>query len=454
MKQFFRAIHLNSIISLTLVWFLIILGISLRANQADIFPADNNDDGLFYTWAGITFWDNPLKLASHSIFEAGNPALIWRSQYRDFIPWERFGLKITQPWLDHPPLGTAIIGLPAKLLGYPAFAQIPTLIVRFPALTASIFTLLFTYLIAVRLFGLKIGRLSLLFLATTPYYVFAHRQSFLENILTPLFLAGLIALLKNQLALAAILTGLCGWIKVPGFAAPFMLGLWLWRQKRIRAAVKFFFTGAVSILAYLGYGLLAGKDAFFYILGQQGARGAYVSSFFDTLTRPHFYGGFDDGLYVLSLIFSLLMLTQFKNNNFKFFNWFLSLWLAVIFLVAGRNNNSPWYWYPLIPFLAISLGYFADQALTANRLGLVLPFWLFGLAGFDLLKIDLPSIWLRLAAILFFAPYVLNLKQITPWLTRIFFLSLIAFNIYLTVNYPAVYCRFEKCPKPIKIIRQ
>src|SRR3989338_10267984 len=132
MKLFFGRFHLSTIISLLAAWILIIFGTYLRANQADIFPADNNDDSLFYTWAGITFWDNPFQLATHSIFEANNPALIWRSQYRDFIPWERFGMKIVKPWLDHPPLGAVIIGLPAKLLGYQAFQQIPQLIVRFP----------------------------------------------------------------------------------------------------------------------------------------------------------------------------------------------------------------------------------------------------------------------------------------------------------------------------------
>src|SRR3989344_9453686 len=216
MKQFLGAFHLKTIISLFAVWILIILGVSLRINQADIFPADNNDDSLFYAWAGISFWDNPFKLTSHSIFEANNPALIWRSQYKDFIPWERFGLKITQPWFDHPPLGTAVIGLPAKLLGYQAFQQIPQLIVRFPALAASILTLLFTYILGSKLFGARIGRLSLLFLATVPYFVAAHRQSFLENILTPLFLASLIALLSKKLTLAAVLVFLCGWIKATG----------------------------------------------------------------------------------------------------------------------------------------------------------------------------------------------------------------------------------------------
>lgn len=444
---------MKTIISLIIVWLLIILGITLRVNKADIFPADNNDDSMFYTWAGITFWENPLQLATHSIFEANNPALIWRSQYKDFIPWERFGMKITKPWLDHPPLGTAIIGLPAKLLGYPAFQQIPQLIVRFSALMASILTMFFTYLIAAKLFGEKTGKLSLLFLATIPYFVAAHRQSFLENILTPLFLASLIALLKKRLFLAGILAFFCGWIKVPGFAVPFMIAFWLWREKQIKPSLILFLTGIASILSFIGYGLLVGKDAFLYILNQQGVRGAFVNSFFDTLAKPHFYGGFDDGLYVLSIILSFVMLTKFKIKKFRFFNWFLGMWLVVIFLVAGRNNNSPWYWYPLIPFFSISIGYYANLLLKHNNFFLILPFWLLGLTGFDLLKIDLPSNWLRLSTVVFFAPYVLNLKKVSFWLTRIFLVCLIGFNIYVTIQYPLVYCHDEKCPKPVKIIQ-
>lgn len=444
MKQQFGSSHFKLIISLLAVWLLIILGVGLRTYRADVFPADNNDDGLFYAWAGITFWNNPFNLASHSIFELNNPALMWRSQYRDFVPWERFGLKLTQPWLDHPPLGTAVIGLPAKLFGYGAFQQIPALIVRFPALVASIFTLLLTYLLAAKLFGKKTGWLSLLFLATVPYFVAAHRQAFLDNILTPLFLAALIALLNKKLILAAILSFFCGWIKIPGFAVPFMFGLWLKRP-------LFFVTGAASIISYLAYGFVSGKDAFLFILSQQGARGAFVRSFFDTVTKPHFYGGFEDGWFVFGFALIFWMLAKLKQQKFKTYNFFLAMWLLVLFLVTGRVNNSPWYYYPLLPFLAINLGNFTARLLKTSHLFMILPFWLLGLTGFDLLKIDLPPIWLRLTTVLFFIPYVLNLKKISFWLTRVFLLWLILFNIFVTLRYPSVYCRDEKCPQPVKI---
>src|SRR3972149_9018277 len=145
----------RAIIALSFVWILVLLGVILRSYKVDVYPVDNNDDGLFYTWAGLSLYDNPLSPASHSIFDRDNPALIWRSQFMDFQPLDRFGLKLINPWLDHPPLATLLIALPAKLLGYQTFELVPQIIVRFPAIIASIFTLWLTYLVAFKLFGRK-----------------------------------------------------------------------------------------------------------------------------------------------------------------------------------------------------------------------------------------------------------------------------------------------------------
>ena len=435
-----------------MVWALILLGVTLRSFKADVYPVDNNDDGLFYSWAGISFWDNPLKPISHSIFEAENSSLIWRSQFMDFIPIERFGMKLVKPWLDHPPLGAVLIGLPAKLLGYQSFEVIPQMIIRFPALVASILTLFFTYLLGKKLFGESVGRFSLLFLATIPYYVVAQRQSFLENILTPIFLASLVFLLENKIILAAILAFFCGWIKIPGFAFPLMMAFWLWRKKEIKSAIIMLVTTVASLLTYLTYAFLSSKSEFLYILSNQGSRGAFVNSFFDTITFPHFYGGFNDGWFILGFIFSFMMLTKYKREKFKFYNWFLSLWLLTLFLVTGRINNSPWYYYPLIPFASIAIGYFVNQLIKKPSLFLVIPFWLLGFTGFELLKIDINPLYLRLATILFFIPFVLNIKKVKFWLVKLLIIFIVLLNIYVTLRFPTVHCQEERCLAPQKII--
>jgi 4-amino-4-deoxy-L-arabinose transferase-like glycosyltransferase len=444
--------RLRTIIALTLTWFLLFLGVFLRSYKVDSYPVDNNDDGLFYVWAGLSQFINPLAPASHSIFDRDNPSLVWRSQFMDYQPLDRFGLNITQPWFDHPPLATLLIALPAKLLGYQPFELIPQVVVRYPAVIASAFTLWLTYLLAAKLFNRRTAVWSLAFLATVPYFVVAHRQSFLENFITPVFLASLLAFLNKKLRLAAILALLCGWMKVPGFSVPFMFAGWLWFQKQFKTGTKFLLAGLISIVAYAAYGLLINKEIFLMTILNQGVRGAYVSSFFDEMTQPHFYGAFRDGWYVLGFVLIVWMLTKFKQDRFKLYNWFMAAWLLVLFLVTGPFNNSPWYYYPLIPFLAINLGYYVQQTLKANHLFMILPLWLLGLTGFDLINITIPSLWLRLTTILFFAPFVLNIKNLSYWLTRIFLVGLILLNILVNLKFTTAHCLQERCLAPIKII--
>jgi len=453
----------KSIISLIIVWTLIILGVSLRAFKADVYPVDNNDDGLHYTWAGMSFWKNPLKPTTHSIFDQDNLSLKWRSQFMDYIPILRFGLKVVEPWQDHPPLGAALIGLPAKLLGYQPYALVPQMIVRWPAIIASTLTLYFTYLIAKEWFSEKVAKLSLVGLATIPYFVIAHRQAFLENFLTPLFLITVYDLMKylktkdkKDLVKVMGLSFLAGWIKIVGFSIPFMIAGWLLIEKKVSEGKKLIMTGVVSVMAYLGYAFLVSKEVFLQTLANQGTRGAFVSSFLDGLTYPEFYGAFRDGWYVLGLIMALMLLVMKKN---KAFSWFMACWLVVIFLTSGKLANSPWYRYPLIPFMAMGLGYYAAKFLKNNSLYLGLPFWLLGLTGFDLLKIELPTMVLRIATLGFAGIYGLKLmvkhkliKKLAYLTTRIFLISLVLLNIIVILKFSTIYCSHEQCLAPFKII--
>ncbi|OGD63402.1 hypothetical protein A2160_02910 [Candidatus Beckwithbacteria bacterium RBG_13_42_9] len=454
------------IISLISVWLTVLIGVGLRVYKADVFPIDNNDDGLFYAWAGNSFLSSPLNPVTHSIFDKDNPALIWRSQYFDYLPIERFGMKIVRPWFDHPPLATVLIALPAHLLGYREMTVIPQLIIRFPALVASILTLFFTYLIARDLFGEKVGQLSLLFLATIPYFVIAHRQSFIENFLTPLFLICLILLRKylrsaskTKLILLVALSFLVGWFKVIGFILTFSLAGWLILKKRLRESLYLLLTSFISILSYLAYGFLANPEIFLKTLLNQQVRGAYVTSFFYSLTRIQFYGSFQDGWYVLGLVLALFLTLRARKEETKFFAWFFTCWLLALFLLSGRFNNSPWYRYPLLPFMATALGFYADRLLKKPQFFLLLPFFLLGLTGLDLINFDLNSTVLRLLVVVFFLPYLLNfliknkrLQSYLYWTTGLFLTILVLINIVVTLKYPSLHCSQEQCLAPQKIV--
>lgn len=443
------------IITLMLVWSVICVGVFLRAWQADKYPVDNNDDGLHYTWAGISFLTNPFKPSTHSIFDAKNKALKWRSQYMDYIPRMRFGLKIVEPWQDHPPLGAAIIGLPAYLLGFRQFELVPQMIVRLPALFLSILTMYLTYLVSKDWFNKRVAVWSLGFLATVPYFVMAHRQSFLENILTPVFLAS-VYFLKRKTKWSMTLSFFTGWIKLVGFAVPIMLGVWLWCKGKKDQSLKFLMVGGLSVASYLIYALVVSKEVFFNMVFNQGGRGAFVSSFLNGLTVIEFYGPFRDGWYVLGLILALMLLVKQKP---KAFAWFFSAWLVVIFLTSGRLANSPWYRYPLIPFMSMGLGYYANQLIKKPSLFLMLPFWLLGLTGFDLIKLEIPTLGLRLATVLFLGIFGLKLlfpttltKKLAKITTKLFLIGLILLNIIVSLRFSTIHCTYEECLAPFKLI--
>ena len=451
-----------------LLWFLIGLGAFLRTYNGDLFPIDNNDDGLFYVWTGSSLIDDPSHLHSHTIFDSSNTALIWRSQYYDYVPHLRFGMKIVEPWFDHPPLGGILASLPAYFLGYTQVEQLPHMIVRYPALIASIITLLLTFVLARKLFGSKVGFFTLLFLATTPYFVFAHRQSYLENFLTPIFLGSVVSFLsyldtKKKLFLitSAVLAFLCGWIKIPAFAVPMMLAGWA-LYKKDRYAVTVFISATIAAVAsYVIYGFATSSEFFVSTLANQGVRGMYLSSFVNSFVRPVFYGDFMDGLYILGLLSCfLLLLKKDKTEQEKFFAWFFMCWIVVLFLVSGKFNNSPWYRYPLIPFMSVGLGLFGQQLWEKKSLFMAVVFMLFGFSGFDLAGIEFGSSLLRLVTVALLLPFIALfifptqelIKKVTTVTIVILLGIMVTGNILAIKQYPFERCESEPCLLPTKVI--
>ena len=451
------------IISLLVVWLVIALGIFLRGYRADSYPIDNNDDGLFYVWAGNSFLDNPVKVTSHSIFEAGSKSLEFRSQFMDYIPIERFGMKIVRPWFDHPPLATALIALPARLLGYRGLVQIPHLIVRLPALVASIFTLLLSYLLAEKLFGKKTAFFSLLFLATIPYFVIASRQSFIENLLVPMFLGGILAAINyvktkqnKWLYVLAAVSFLIGWFKITGFVIPFLMAGFLMINKERKIGWYLVGVGVASIVSYFAYGFLVDKQAFLFTMMSQGGRGAFVSSLFNGITNQEFYGPFRDGWYLLGFILSFSLLL---NKKSKAFSWFFSGWLIVLWLTAGRMANSPWYRYPLIPFMSMGIGHYVNKLWQKPSLFLSIPFLMIGLTGIDLIGIELPANLVRLGSLVFLGSLAMqmmfknkDLKRLSSLGVKGLVILIVLINIAASIGFYSQICSQKRCLAPKKII--
>lgn len=452
-------------LGIVLMWGLIFFGVFLRTLRADKFPTSPNDDGVFYVWTGNSVLDNPLRPISHSIFTT-NPSLIWWSQFKDFRPDERFGMKIVRPWFDHPPLATLLIALPARLLGYTDFSQLPAMLVRYPALLASIATMLFAFLVARRWFGASAAYLALVFLATTPYFVFAQRQSYMENFIVPTFLASLWFLLRFEdygrrfdLWWAMGLAAAVGWMKIPAFAFPFMVAGWLFHQAKKREGMIALGVSFVSPAVYALYGFFIDKAAFFRTLVFQGERGAFPGSFLDTLVNPHFYQPFLDGWYIFGLVLAIALALSGEKRA-KIFGWFFAGWVIALFLVSGKMNNSPWYKYPLIPFMAMALGVYSRRFLEEHTLLFAVPFFVFGIAGLDLLQVGVPSMFLRISIVgvvgMFSLPFMFPknpvFRRIGGAAAGVMLLAILTLNTVISIRYPFVFCQQNPCQRSEKIV--
>lgn len=212
----------------------------------------------------------------------------------------------------------------------------------------------------------------------------------------------------------------------------------------------------MSILSYLAYGLLVDKQTFMFTLMSQGDRGAFVSSLFDGITNIEFYGPFRDGWYLLGFILSFALIL---NKKSKAYGWFFSGWLIILWLTAGQMANSPWYRYPLIPFMSMGIGYYVNKLWQKPSLFLSIPFLMIGLTGIDLIGLEIPTNLVRLGSLVFLAPLALELmfknrmiKSLSSWWTKGLIVMIVLINIAASIGFYSHICSQKRCLAPNKII--
>ena len=233
------------------------------------------------------------------------------------------------------------------------------MLVRTPAFVAAFITLLLTYWLAAMLFNKKVGLLSLILLAFWPMAVFSHRQGYLENFITPVFLMGLIAIwqLKKRFSLKWWLVGatcafIASWTKLAGYIIYGILAYWLTVWKKNKWSLLMLGAGLLSLVAYLMYGQIVGGSHFWWTISQQQGRGAYLASIFTYFSSPQVQGGIKDGWWYIGIL-SLGYTALNKNIAYRFIGMNAFSWLFIAFFLSGQFNTSPWYIYPIYPFMMI-----------------------------------------------------------------------------------------------------
>lgn len=438
----------------------------LRIDRGDYFPAYQNDDGLFYVWAGNSILDNFFHPTSLTIFDTDNTQLFWRSQYRNIVPVDQFGFRLTDPWFDHPFFASIVIALPARLLGYRDFSQIPHMVVRIPAFAAAFFSMLLTYLLASTLFSKRVGIVAVAMLACWPLAVFSSRQSYIENIMTPFWLLSLLLTYKSihqkpkrwYLPLLLFCDVFLAWSKVIGYISFAITAYWFMEVKKYKTAVIVGICALVSFLLYLGYGNWIGGSYFWDTLLNQSGRGSYVTSIFDIIRNPNIYGLVEDGWWFIGW-FALFWLAKSKSKPGKFIVLNVIFWMVALFMLVGQQNNSPWYRYPIYPLLALAAGQLLVYWWKTADLVVGGVLLMLGLTGFRLAHVDVPSPVLRVGILGFMGTFVLiryiQNKRLSLWIGRVamilFILTAVAGNVLAIRKYPLIVCKDHNCTTPIKI---
>jgi len=450
---------------------IIIAGTGFRAYQMDRYPLNYNGDDQTHAMVGSSLLSDDHVPAGTTLFISDNSAVFWFSHVDYFDTVRRYDFRLSEPYLDQPPMAIAIIGLLPKLFGFNNFQPLPQALVVFPALLSGVVSMYLLYIFAEKILSKAESLAALAMYSFSPYIVFASRQSQLENFLIPVYLLAFILLLnfkqsqkKITLFFLSLACFLAGFIKLIGLILPAIVLFWLIRERRIKATLIILLSMMASILLLLFYYVSIDFGQFIHTLQLQtgGARSMNVGALWGILSSPSFYEPFQDGWYLFGFLslFSLALIKTKKNYNFVTINGFLIL-LSILF-TSGIYNNFPWYRYPLLPFTSLAAGWVVVRTIKNPRLESVVLFIFLMLGNVAFLSQifgqAISFIPVKSILLLLMTPILLHsiwkkpfLVVITRWVVITVFIVSILINFLIVIKYPNSRCIDVHCVIPLKM---
>lgn len=320
--------------------------------------------------------------------------------------------RLVQPFIDHPPLGGLIysLAIPDTAKG---FLDIKPEYYRKVSQVLALITSVLIFVLAYQVFkNPLVSLLSLLVYNSAPMYSLISRYSLLENIVAPFSLSIIILLLmffkfkgRRKLSLfilflSGLISGLTILVKETGIAFVLAGVIILFLNKSgWRNIFIFLGAAALPIVCYLAYCLY------------------YFPKLFWDIAILNTTRGFSGSLNFISIFSSM------KVNNFSLDGWWIWGFIAMIFLsiYGGRKSwyitipfathllivlffsglNYPWYYFALVPYLAIGSGYALWKMLFSPNPALVASFFLLPFSssfywGFTTIHPHLNSVFYRI----------------------------------------------------------
>lgn len=449
---------------LTIFIIVLIFTFILRAHNFDRVPTMGHLEEQMFAWAGINLIERGIPRAWSSL-DFPERAIVYKGavDYQGGEPTVH--VNMVEPWLEHPPLFSLLVGSFAHWYQADRDGVIPTSFIRTPLMIASIFTSIMIFLVTRLISGYWTAILAMLIYGVTPILALGSRLAVPENIIALIYLIVIYLLIKFQLDqkfkylfAIPILVGIAGLSKATGFF-PIFLAIYVVLLKHSYKSVLYLFVATLPfVVLFFAYGLYFDKEIFWGITAIQASRPVgfgglgwfFVSPAYDITELV-------DGWFIFLLLSAAFFLFSPQESLKRFISLSFIFWIGVVMFSGGETDLLPWYRYPSYPLLAI-MGAWGVQTLV-RRADFFATFLIAGLLlGNRMLLVNafrpnmLPMNF-RLIFSLLLLPVLLNSifkKDYLEKLTRMVLVSIIIIGIYFNIVY--IYnifelkCESQSCP--------
>ena len=282
-------------------------------------------------------------------------------------------IRVVQPFLDHPPLGSLLFSLTTK--NPKSFDDFRIKDIRLVSLYAAILTAILLFIFSYQLYGnLLISYFSFFIYSTVTTYVLVSRFALFENLIIPFYLFSHIILLlsfrfqpktKHLFYLfSGIIVG-CSYLvkEIAIFALISGIIILINRREKFKNMLFFISPPLIIIGFYYLYSYLLAPELTLKLLFDQVNRGFFGPlSFLSSAYQPQIKNFPLEGYWLWGLISILYLgLSNFKKHSILLIG-FLSF-LFCYLILAGLNY--PWYSFPFIPFFIIASAYLIHRLIVS-----------------------------------------------------------------------------------------
>lgn len=350
-KKFFQISSFFLVLSFTFI---------LRAHNFDRVPAMGHLEEQMFAWAGLHLIERGIPRAWSSL-DFPPRAYVYKGpvSYQGGEPIVH--VNLVEPWLEHPPVFSLVVGFFAHLYGANRDGVIPTSYIRTPMILIAALVSLLVFLIAKQISGFWTGLFSMLIYGTTPILVVGSRMAVPENLITLFYMIMIFLLIKFQLkpkfkylVLIPIMAGMAGLSKATGFFTIF-LGVLVALEKHWFKSAGFLLIATIPfVILFFIYGLHFDPEIFWKINAIQALRPVgfanlgwfFVSPAYDIVELV-------DTWFIFLLLSSAYFLFSVQTSLKKFLGLAFILWLGIVMFSSGQTDLLPWYRFPSYPLLSI-----------------------------------------------------------------------------------------------------